>query len=272
MHAAPVDVESRHRTRSADEVLLEIPVAGPTSRIVAYAVDAVLMLALEGLAVVLAVALGGITLRGLGEWLALLVEDASGALALAGLVIVLVLLQLVVEVAYFVAWELSASGRSPGKMAVGLRVVRDGGLPLTPFASLVRNLLRVVDQLPLGYVTGLVAIVLSPDGKRLGDLAAGTLVTRLDRPETPMALPPIEATRVGAVRLTGAQVALLDVNAVRLARATLRRLGSLDADRRREIVAVAANALARRLGAAEPLDDPEAFLHAVVLAFELHRR
>lgn len=275
MHASDVDVEARHRVRSADEVVLEIPIAGPTSRMVAYAVDLAVLLGIEAIALVglfLAIGFGGAVLAWLEDWLGIF-EGHGVPLGVAGLLVLFILVQLVVEVVYFVAWELLATGRSPGKMLLGLRVVRDGGLPLTPWASLVRNVLRAVDQLPIAYVTGLVAILLSSDGKRLGDVAAGTLVTRRERLEPPAALPSIEPARVDAVRLSSAQVARLDVHAVRLARATLRRLGTLDADRRGEVLSIAAAALARRLDVAERPADAEAFLHAVVAAFDgRHRR
>ena len=52
----------------------------------------------------------------------------------------------------------------------------DSGLPVTPAASFTRNLLRVADFLPLGYAFGIVAMLLNHECKRLGDLAAGTLV------------------------------------------------------------------------------------------------
>jgi uncharacterized RDD family membrane protein YckC len=275
MHSTDVDVESRHRVRSADEVMLEIPVAGPTSRILAYAVDAAIVFVIEGLVLVGGLLLGTITVGVIGEALRRVADvaggDAGAGWSLAVFLILLILLQLLIEIVYFVTWEVLAGGRTPGKMLLGLRVVRDGGLPLTPWASLVRNVLRAVDQLPYGYTTGLIAIVLSPDAKRLGDLAAGTLVMRLERPKPLEALPSIERRRIDAVRLTAAQVALLDADAVHLARSTLRRLGTLEADQRAQILATAVHALGRRLDTASP-DDPEAFLHAVVDAFAVHRR
>ena len=81
-----------------------------------------------------------------------------------------------VEWFYPVVFELSPKGATPGKRALGLRVVMDNGLPVTPAASLLRNLLRTVDFLPLGYAFGGVTMMLSSQFKRIGDLAAGTLV------------------------------------------------------------------------------------------------
>ncbi|HJV94826.1 MAG TPA: RDD family protein [Albitalea sp.] len=77
---------------------------------------------------------------------------------------------------YPVLFELTLSGATPGKRAMGLRVVMDSGLPVTPAASLLRNLLRAADFMPLAYGFGFAAMLLRADFKRLGDLAAGTLV------------------------------------------------------------------------------------------------
>jgi uncharacterized RDD family membrane protein YckC len=79
---------------------------------------------------------------------------------------------------YFVAFELAWSGQTPGKRAVGIRVVRSGGYPVTWSAVLTRNLLRVVDALPLPYGVALVVAFCEPQRRRVGDLLAGTLVVR----------------------------------------------------------------------------------------------
>jgi hypothetical protein len=55
-------------------------------------------------------------------------------------------------------------------------VVMDSGLPLTPGASVIRNLLRAADFLPFLYAAGAACMLLRADFKRLGDIAAGTLV------------------------------------------------------------------------------------------------
>jgi uncharacterized RDD family membrane protein YckC len=79
---------------------------------------------------------------------------------------------------YFTFWDLVSRGQSPGKRALDLRVVRDGGLPIDVRSSLIRNFLRTVDMLPGFYVTGVLSIFLSKEHKRIGDLAGGTLVIR----------------------------------------------------------------------------------------------
>jgi len=82
---------------------------------------------------------------------------------------------------YPVIFELGRSGATPGKSACGLKVVMDSGLPITPAASLIRNLLRFADFLPFGYGFAIVSMLIRSDSKRLGDIAASTLVVHQPR-------------------------------------------------------------------------------------------
>lgn len=86
------------------------------------------------------------------------------------------ILMFLLEWFYPVFFEVARNGRTPGKKWMGIRVVNDDGTPITFGPSLVRNLLRVVDFLPLAYLTGIVASLCNHQFKRLGDLAAGTMV------------------------------------------------------------------------------------------------
>lgn len=77
---------------------------------------------------------------------------------------------------YPVLFEMSAAAATPGKRIFGLYVLMANGLPITPAGCLIRNLLRVIDMLPLLYAFAIVAVLLRRDSRRLGDLAAGTVV------------------------------------------------------------------------------------------------
>lgn len=90
---------------------------------------------------------------------------------------------------YPVLFELLPSGATPGKRALGLRVTMDSGLPITPAASLLRNLLRSADFLPFAYGLGLATVLMRSDFKRLGDIAAGTIVVHVQRATLHGALP-----------------------------------------------------------------------------------
>ena len=84
----------------------------------------------------------------------------------------------VVLFGYFIVFEALWNGQTPGKKLLGLRVVRDGGYPIDFGASLIRNLIRVGEQLIGYYILAAISALISPENKRLGDLAAGTIVVR----------------------------------------------------------------------------------------------
>jgi uncharacterized RDD family membrane protein YckC len=129
---------------------------------------------------------------------------------------------------YPVAFELGRWGATPGKRAFGLKVVMDNGLPVTPAASVARNLLRTVDLLPAVYGFGIVSMLVRSDFKRLGDLAAGTLVVYEPKRSSPVKLPDIEPmapTRPLSPRDQAALIAL----ATRAPRLTAERVDELAA-------------------------------------------
>jgi len=133
-------------------IMLALRPAGVVARLYAYLIDWVIRYV-----VVLVVSMG--TAR-------------SGGLGMAFFLILL----FAVEWFYPVVFELGLKGATPGKRALGLKVVMDSGLPITPAASVTRNLLRVADFLPLLFTAGGLSMLLRRDFKRLGDIAAGTLV------------------------------------------------------------------------------------------------
>lgn len=142
-------------------VAFELHPAGPVPRFLALLLDVLL-----GMAVFLFV-IAGLAMAGLtGVW-------------------ILFLLLFVGQTLGMVFFELVFGGASPGKRALGLQVVMADGSPVTFLASLLRNLLRFPDQL---LVLGWILPLIIPGFRRLGDLAAGTLVVY--RPELYMRLQP----------------------------------------------------------------------------------
>lgn len=79
---------------------------------------------------------------------------------------------------YYIFFEMLWNGQSPGKRWVGLRVIRTDGTPITLSESLIRNLVRLIDFLPAAYGVGIVTMFIDKQSRRLGDLAAGTLVVQ----------------------------------------------------------------------------------------------
>ncbi len=108
-----------------------------------------------------------------GIWYAIVIATSiMGGFGLGLMLIVLFVLEWI----YPVIFELSRWGATPGKRVLGIKVVMDNGLPVTPAASITRNLLRAADFMPALYGFGIVSMMLRKDFKRLGDVAANTLV------------------------------------------------------------------------------------------------
>jgi uncharacterized RDD family membrane protein YckC len=84
-------------------------------------------------------------------------------------------------VGYFIVFEWRWGGRTPGKRLLGIRVVRDGGFPVDFTAAVIRNVVRIFEASFGFYAISAVATLLSPQNRRLGDMAAGTIVVRDSR-------------------------------------------------------------------------------------------
>ena len=92
----------------------------------------------------------------------------------------------------FLVWELYPilfeglwNGATPGKRAFNLAVVNRDGTPIRWPAAILRNVMRFADMLPLGYMVGLTSMAIDRQFRRLGDLAADTVVIHRDAPARP---------------------------------------------------------------------------------------
>ncbi len=160
----PPDLRQHHGVETPEHVELQFELAGIGSRTAAALLDTLLL----GLFLILS-----------GLLLGLLVDLQSPAgnwaLAIYFLVFVYTFF-----FCYYALFEGLNSGRTPGKMALGIRVVMDSGRPVTRSAAVVRSLLRLIDfWFPVApVVPGMLFVFLTKSNKRLGDLAAGTVVVR----------------------------------------------------------------------------------------------
>lgn len=161
-------LDTYHEVEAPEGVSFRLRVAGPVVRALAWAVDLLIR--------------GGVYL------VMLVVLSLMGDFGKGLLLIVF----FVGEWLYPVLFEVYRHGATPGKRMFGLAVVHDDGTPVGWAASLVRNLLRFVDFLPLLYGFGLASVMMRRDNKRLGDLAAGTRVVYRGR-ATAVAGAPAEA-------------------------------------------------------------------------------
>ncbi len=141
---------------------------------------------------------------------------------------VFLILYFLLEWFYPVLFELSAHAATPGKRVLGLRVVMDNGLPITPAASMIRNLLRTADFLPFLYTAGVLSILLRRDFKRLGDLAAATLVVYVAEAPTKVEFSNLEP-EAPSIKLTLRDQAAVIAFAARLPRMTAERAHELAA-------------------------------------------
>ncbi|HYR06631.1 MAG TPA: stage II sporulation protein M [Longimicrobium sp.] len=163
-----------------------------------------------------------IVLGVLGIWIGMIALAATLGLgnALAGIGLGLAVLGgFVLMWGYFVFFEGLRDGQTPGKRRMGIRVVHDGGFPVTVRGAAVRNLIRLIDMQPApSFALGGLAMMLHPQTKRLGDMAAGTVVVR-DRtgqaiPEEAKAAAPVA---LGRPKLSDEEFAALEMYAARRA-------------------------------------------------------
>lgn len=154
---APIDTTCEIDT--PEQVRFSFRLAGPAQRGVAYLID------LLARAVIIVI---GAFVAGM---MGMFARGFAGTTAAVTLLLVFL-----VEWGYYVVSELVMGGRSLGKQALSLRVVRTNGLPIRFSDSALRNLLRAADFLPMLYCVGLIAMAFDKSFRRLGDLAAGTIV------------------------------------------------------------------------------------------------
>jgi uncharacterized RDD family membrane protein YckC len=111
-----------------------------------------------------------------------------------------VLLSFIFFWGYYILFEIFWNGQTPGKRWSGLRVICNDGTPVTLSESLIRNLVRIIDLLPAAYGIGVITMFLDKQSRRLGDLAAGTLVVH-DR--APIAIQSLSVKRAVNFRPQG---------------------------------------------------------------------
>jgi uncharacterized RDD family membrane protein YckC len=232
-----------YRVLTPERVSLQYDIAGIGSRGAAALIDVLIQTAIV-LVMLLGVGVGaGMALQAAGA--------ASSDLGFVIMYVIVILALFGVTSGYYILFEIIWSGQTPGKRIVGVRVMRENGYPIRPVDSVIRNLVRIVDSLPVGYAVGVLTMLCNARSKRLGDFAAGTIVVR-------------EGTRgrlVGAEPLTVDQPrgpTLRNEDAT-LVRDFLVRRSGMDRQARDALAARLAGALATRYGLAVE-GEPELFL------------
>lgn len=231
---------------TGDAVVLELRLARLASRGLAFAIDAVIQLVILVVGLIVVVAAGP--------------DDGAARAA------ILLTLLVLVRVGYPVLFETLSRGRTPGKSAFGLRVVRDDGGPIRFRHALTRGLAAAIVDFGPVFVWGAVAVVCSlasEKSKRVGDFLAGTVVVleRAPAEVTPnIVMPPPLVSWAAQLDLSG----LTDDLALAV-RQFLARYQSLRPEARDSLGANLAQEVAARIGAPVPPGVPVwAYLMAVL--------
>ena len=239
------------RLVTPEAVELRFQTASLGSRILAAAID----LALQATLLL-------VTVLGLGAL------SLQGGPATFGFVVIVLAVTLIL-LGYPIAFETLWRGRTPGKAALGLRVVARDGSPVRFRHTVVRGFLTLVDGVLTSGVAAVLSILFTRDDQRLGDLAAGTLVIR---ERTGAGAP--QAMRFSVPPGWEGYAATIDVAAMGAAdygavRAALGRAPSLPAAVRDRLLAEVATTVAARLGHAPPPGvPPEAFLTCAAARYQ----
>jgi uncharacterized RDD family membrane protein YckC len=177
--------------QTPENVAFGYQVAGLGSRFIATLVDTTIIILLQVVVVVVA------------SLIIAVVSSNAYSDELSGWVIaILGLIASLFSWGYYVFFEMLWNGQSPGKRWVGLRVIRADGTPITLSEALIRNLARLVDFLPAAYGVGIVTMFIDKQSRRLGDLAAGTLVVQDRAPISIQSLSVKRTVNLGMQSLT----------------------------------------------------------------------
>jgi len=199
-----VHLDERVAIATPEGITIELVLAGLGSRFLACMLDTLIqVLAIIALSLTVIVPTGG---------------DPSGV----GIAIVSIGTFLMFF-GYDIAFETLNHGRTPGKMAAGIRVIDLGGNPIGFVQSSVRNLLRIADFLPVFYMVGSVSIIVTGRDQRLGDLAAGTVVMREKFTGDKSTRHMIAPVTVPVAQVTAWDVSAIDPEELRLIRHFLER-------------------------------------------------
>ena len=239
---------------TGEAVVLEVPCARFPSRLLALAIDVAIQLTmLFALFVIVGVAISS---HGVNA-------ATAGAVALVVTVAIIV--------GYPVLWETLTRGGTPGKFALGLRVVSDDGGPERFRQALVRGLAAVVEIWLLLGCPALICSLLSDRGKRLGDLFAGTFVVqrRLPGRHDAAPLPPVNPEL--ALWGTRLEMSGLTDQTAETARRYLARLPELTPAAQAELGERIAAAVRAQVSPQPPPGTPVTAYLSAVLAERRHR-
>jgi uncharacterized RDD family membrane protein YckC len=166
-------VERSVEVATGESVAFSYELAGLGSRFLAVFIDFLIQVTVA-VGILLLFVLIGLALPAAKGSTAGTVDKIGDAIVIA----LFVVLAFILFSGYFIIFETRWNGRTPGKRLVGIRVVRDGGFPVDFTSAVIRNVVRVLEFALGFYVLSAISALLSPQNRRLGDYAAGTIVVR----------------------------------------------------------------------------------------------
>jgi uncharacterized RDD family membrane protein YckC len=256
--------ENRLTVITPEGVRLELAIAGIGSRFAARLFDSLIQMAfIIALYISVIAAAGGLfAVSGSSD------AVGAGAMVLFGVVLILVF---IVTFLYDLIFELAMGGQTPGKRAVGLRVVDATGAPARPTSILVRNLVRIVDFLPAYYIVGFVTMLATQKTQRLGDLAAHTIVIRERKGNDAQLSQSISSLALTAPRhiVENWDVSAVSADELLLCRQFLARRFSVPPNIRYSLSVDVANRVAPKVSGLPPTCHPEMVIEGIVLAKEM---
>jgi uncharacterized RDD family membrane protein YckC len=181
-------LDTTYRVEIPGGINLESQVVGPIPRFFAFAID--------------------LAIRGIVLFILSLLSIPFDSFGMGGGFFLILLF--VIEWLYPVLFEVFRRGQTPGKKILGISVINDDLSPVTLGTSMVRNLLRTVDFLPLFYLVGLITMLSNHRFQRLGDLAAGTLVISVAESSKPAPVKDIQPLAPTTPLLRSEQTAIID--------------------------------------------------------------
>lgn len=257
-----MDLEDRITIATPEGVTVELTLAGIGSRVLAAVIDSLIQLVILVALMIIVFAAG----PDIGDTGASPDSPADFRGFVFVLLAVFNLFAFLLLFFYYVFFETFWSGRSPGKRAAGLRVVRATGSPVGLRASLVRNLVRIIDVLPTAYLIGIVSVLATKRNQRLGDLVAGTVVIREPR-RSGATGPPVPELPPGVVEsLRSWDVSAVTATDTAAVRSFLMRRASLKSPAREQIAQELAGGLGAKVVGAPPHLGAEDFLERLVVA------
>lgn len=168
-----------------------------------------------------------------------------------------------IVIGYHIFFETLSNGQTPGKRVLGIRVIKDNGSSINIIDASIRNFLRTIDFLPSFYLVGALVVLNNPRCKRIGDIAAGTIVVKIPKEQNPISFPETEVEEMPQYE---SRINNLTDDEINLIRNYIARRSHLSVKTRKILNEKLAAIILKKLNLQEnPLSDEEELLEWIVV-------